>query len=274
MRKKMKYGVLFSLLLLLSGTMAVHAENDVVTYTAEGKISGGLSVAEAENTVSGMQPGDTASFELSLKNENENAANWYMKNQILKGMEDTGTASGGAYSYRLVYEGPDGKSRTIYDSELVGGDDTDGLRDLGTALQDYFYLGRTAPGEGGRILLYIGLDGESQGNSYQTKLVSLSMSFAVEPETPVPGRPGTNRVVRRTVENNEVVYVYDDGEPVPLANIDEITVTTTDLVKTGDETAFFPYVLAACISGSLLMLYGILFLGRKREKEEEKGAGA
>lgn len=272
MKKKTGWGILLSALLLLSRTAAVHADDSAVVYTAQGKISGGFSGSAAADTVSGMQPGDTASFEVRLVNENANPAHWYMKNRILKSMEDTGIAAGGAYSYRLVYEGPEGKARTLYDSALVGGEDAEGLHEAEAALKDYFYLGKTEPGEGGRILLEVGLDGESQGNDYQTKLASLSLSFAVEPETEKPGGPGRERVVRRTVENNEVVYVYDDGEPVPLASTDDVP--PVDLVKTGDDSALFPYVLAACVSGSLLMLFGILFPGRKRGKEEEKGAGA
>lgn len=273
--------------LLVSGTMTVYATGNtdtgsvsgsdvsgnetfsnltgdwVVTYTEAGRVSDNLGSSNSINDrMAEMQPGDTMKVSVALTNRNSAVAHWYMKNTITKSMEDVATMAG-AYTYELVYVDPAGTPNVLYTSETVGGDSGKGLLEVDSRLTDYFYLGAIANGQSGRIDLTVGLDGETQGNSYQTKVANLSMNFAVEPQPQIPGGGGGkthHRTVTREVVNNEVVYLDEDG--VPLAQ-------TTDFVRTSDEMNLFPYVMAACISGFLLLI--VAFLGMKDRKEEEEG---
>lgn len=259
--------------LLASGTMTANATESAdightstggtVEYTSAGKISDDLG-NNINDMISAMQPGDTVTVSVDLKNSNSASAHWYMKNSIAKSMEAQ-DAQGGAYTYNLSYVDPAGETITLYDSIAVGGDDSKGLAAVDSMLSeesDYFYLGEVASGRSGKVQLTVGLDGETLGNAYQTKMAVLSMSFAVEPQ---PAGSTQYRTVKRQVVNDEVIYVDEDG--VPLADGG----TGTGLVKTGDESDLFPYVLAACLSGVLLMI--VVFFGVKdRKKEEEGGA--
>ena len=103
------------------------------------------------------------------------------------------------------------------------------------------------------------LDGETQGNDYQDTLADLQMNFAVElaPEgrptaapsrTPAPGTPGTARPSTEPI--------HDLGTP-------------TAMVQTGDDTKMDGYILAACISGGVLL--ALSFYGAVRRKKQEGG---
>ena len=71
----------------------------------------------------------------------------------------------------------------------IGGDESDlpsedlkGLHQATNSMKDYFYLCELAAGESGRIIVRIGLDGESQPNSYKGTSGAVNVRFAVEDE--------------------------------------------------------------------------------------------
>lgn len=261
--------------LLTSGTMTAYATETApasgsgvtgdwsVIYTEAGKVDDNLG-GGINDRLSTMQPGDEITVSVDLSNHNSAVAHWYMKNNVINSMEQAGSAKGGAYTYALNYVDPAGNSTVLYTSETVGGDSDRGLLDVDSRLGDYFYLGSIANGQSGRVELTVGLDGETQGNSYMGQMANLSMQFAVEPQPESTGGGGTTRyrTVKREVINDEVVYVDEDG--VPLAG-------NTDIVKTSDEMNLFPYVLTACISGVILLLMAVFGM---RERKEEKGGAA
>lgn len=293
MRKKI-FCLVLLVALVISGTMTAYAAggtdsasgNDVsgneiagnltgdwvVTFTQAGRIEDNLGGNSTINErIAEMQPGDKIIASVSLGNSYNTTTYWYMKNTIIDSMEEAG-ASGGAYGYKLAYVDPAGKKTELFNSRRVGADDTNGgtghgLEELNNEekLKDYFYLGDLAKGQNAKVILTVELDGETQGNSYQDKVANLSMNFAVEPQPGVPGGGGGgkthHRTITREVVNNEIVYLDEDG--VPLAR-------NTDIVRTSDEMNLFPYVLAACISGSLLLIF--VLLGLKDKKEDEGGA--
>ena len=267
--------------LLISGTMTAYATGNTdtggsnvpqgdwnVIFTSAGRVEDNLGGSSMINDrISTMQPGDKITVSVILGNQYNNTTHWYMKNTIIDSMEEAG-ASGGAYGYKLAYVDPAGTETVLFTSQKVGGENSDGLKELekDNKLNDYFYLGGLAGGQGAKVMLTVELDGETQGNSYQDKVANLSMNFAVEPQPQSSGGSGGGgkthrRTIKREVVNNEVVYLDEDG--VPLAR-------NTEIVATSDEKNLFPYVLAACISGSLLLL--LAFFALNDRKREEGGA--
>ncbi len=277
MKKKM-FCLMLLVGLLISGTMTAYATGNTdtggsnvpqgdwnVIFTSAGRVEDNLGGSSMINDrISTMQPGDKITVSVILGNQYNNTTHWYMKNTIIDSMEEAG-ASGGAYGYKLAYVDPAGTETVLFTSQKVGGENSDGLKELekDNKLNDYFYLGGLAGGQGAKVMLTVELDGETQGNSYQDKVANLSMNFAVEPQPQSSGGSGGGgkthrRTIKREVVNNEVVYLDEDG--VPLAR-------NTEIVATSDEKNLFPYVLAACISGSLLLLLAFFALNdRKREK--------
>ena len=170
-----------------------------------------------------------------------------MTNEVLYSLEDRSAnagTSGGAYTYKLAYTGPDGEEDILFDSDTVGGEGAsgagEGLRQATDALSDYFFLDTLKKGQSGKVVLEIALDGDTQGNDYQDTLADLQMNFAVElntggTDTPNPGRRG-------------------------------------DIVKTGDEMTLTPFIIVACVTGTLLLLF-VFYAQREREKERKKVRG-
>lgn len=156
------------------------AQDDwTVTFTGNALTSNGS--ANINKRLSGMQPGDSATFDITLYNDVNEEARWYMKNSVLKSME-TELAKGGSYTYRLSYIAPDGKQTTIIGNEVVSGDggNSSGLFDATTATGDWFFLD-TLPAQGrGKVTLYVALDPESHGNSYFDTEARLQLEFAAE----------------------------------------------------------------------------------------------
>ena len=173
-----------------------------VTCTSAGKLESNFGEG-IRDAVNGLQPGDDITLTVTLNSKNSTDTDWYMSNEAVKSFEDDSKASGGAYSYELIYTAPDGTEKTLYNSAIVGGEtagkDGAGLHEATEALKDYVYLGAMKNGQSGTITLNVALDGDSQGNNYRGTSADLNLNFAVElltkPEDPEP----TKKTVTNTI---------------------------------------------------------------------------
>ncbi len=205
----------------------IEAETKSVTYTAGKELVEDYS--ETIDIESNMQPGDTLIQKITLKNESSAATDWYISNEVLESLEDNSEASGGAYTYVLIYTSGN-EEREIYNSESVGGEDSEnGLADATQGLEDYVYLGEIAAGGSAAVTLKIGLDGMTQINSYQNTSASVRMNFAVE----------------------------------EAADVTNTTVVTA--VKTGDWMQTMPFILLTALCGVALLALAAVSL-RKSKK--------
>ena len=224
-----------------------------VRFTKKNKMVSTFDSKQFDDVINEMQPGDSVTFTVDLANQNKETTRWYMSNEVLKSLEEVtknkkSAASSGAYEYVLTYTDSAGKSKEIYNSEKVGGEDEDGtiddslegLNEATDNLEDYFYLDTLKKGKGGKVTLKVALDGETQGNAYQDTRAQLQMNFAVELDDEASNGKKKKRVVRRTT-----------------------------VAKTGDDTNWNLYFILAAISGvALLGLGGYSVKLRKEEKEE------
>lgn len=222
------------------GTVWFNSDGRTMSNDFQKKLTDKNVESELLRRLSEMQPGDTATFTINLRNDYSKATNWYMTSKIVDSLEE-GTAKNGAYTYYLRYVNntDSSKNRDIFKSEAVGGESSSGLMEINEALKEdytasngekYFYLDNLARGQGGQILLTVALDGETQGNDYQDRLADLKMNFAVQ--------------------------IYDQP---PI-----------DAPKTNDENNLIPYYIAMIISG-LLFLYFALDAYTDRKYKKGKG---
>ena len=173
-------------------------EGWTVNFTADEEMVSNFGASAIDDTLKNMQPGDTANFNITLRNTSGTTVDWYMLNEIMKSLEDSTEASGGAYSYLLTYSSSDGESTELYNSDTVGGEDSkapEGLHEVDSNLKNYMYLDRMHSGRAGTVNLKVMLEGESQGNIYQDTKADLRMRFAVEvvpTRYVVTGDEGTN----------------------------------------------------------------------------------
>ena len=188
--KRLGLSILTALVLLLSLTVtAVAAEADnnedlgSLEYTGA-KLIASSDFADLNDYLSGMEPGDSVLFTVTLKNNAGKDADFWMRNDAIQSFEDNKKASGGAYTYILSYNGEE-----LYNNETVGGDVADdlakrgGLHEATEALKEFFFLDTLKNGDSAKVTLYVALDGLTQGNSYQDELSKINLTFGVEDHT-------------------------------------------------------------------------------------------
>ncbi len=222
------------------------ASNWSATYNSSGRMEETYNAQEYVDQVGNLQPGDDITFEVSAIHDNETSADWYVSNDVIKSLEEQALndAEGSNYEYLLTWQGPK-ESRTLYDSQAVGGDDSDGLNEATEAMEDFIFLENMSKGQTGKVTIKVTLDGETEGNAYFDTLAKLKVRFAVEPVE--PEKKTTSRTTTNTVTNNR------------------------ELVRTGDDTKLFPFYVAMFVSGVLLLALAIISL-RERRKEQEEAA--
>ncbi len=252
--KKKVLCLAMALVMLAGGSLTAHAEElkgqDGWRAEFNGKkivsnFDSGTLADEAGN----VQPGDSITLKVEIKNSDTGSADWYMTNEAIQSLEDAAdVAKGGAYSYRLAYTGPKGQEIEIYNSENVGGESTtgklEGLHQATNTLNDYFYLDRLEPGKSGTVTLKVTVEGETQNNDYQKTLAKLQMTFAVEKVTAsvVKHTPGKVHTETRMITNR---------------------------VQTGDTAHILLFCLLGLASGLVLLFIGVK--SSKRRKNGQKG---
>ena len=279
LRLLLTFGVVAGLAVSAFATDHQGSQDWLVTFDGK-KMNQNFSSDSMADAFSGesIQPGDTITMKVSIKNTYDGKTDWYMSNAVVASFEDTGTASGStkssAYTYTLTYYPPSGSSQLLYNSHDVGGDVQDytttrGMGEATEGLKDFFKLDTLSKDQSGYLTLVVHLDGETEGNSYQDTLAKLKMNFAVElnedTPTPTPSNSATTPPSRtRTPSNNPTT---PRTTPTPTNN----TTTTRNAVRTGDEFNLVPYLAAACVSG-LLLLAVVIYLVRRKAVKNEKGA--
>lgn len=212
------------------------------------KLESNFDAAQMQKDVLQILPGDSITLQVNLKNEAKNKTDWYMSNRVVETLEESNqSASGGAYTYKLTYQDPSGKEVVLFDSSSVGGEkqmSETGLKEVNDELEKYFYLDRIKENEAASVTLYVQLDGETQGNSYQKTLAELQMSFAVEEID--------ESVIVEKQEKTQIITKY---------------VTTS--VKTGDSSQMALFSTIALVSGVALLALAAVSVKRRRDSKGE-----
>ena len=211
-----KFLICLSLVLLLIPGIRknVYAEEEYdydlsydVVFTSEQKLvyrdSAGNEFKSFEDSLPNMLPGDSMKVTFNLKNEYNKAVDYYMYNNSEAFETLTANAKNAAYDYELTYSG---KSAPLYSSDVVGGDEMQGIEEATDALKDYFLLqDGFANGRTETVSLVLTLDGETQVNSYQDALGNVKFSFAVE----VPPEPTEKHEER-------IIYIPNTGDSINM----------------------------------------------------------
>ena len=195
---------LLILTLILTLPVAANAETHTgekgwtVKFTSDEELVSNFGANAIDDVLQNMQPGDEADLTITLRNSSGSTIDWYMLNEIVKSLEDSTAASGGAYSYLLTYTNASGSLTELYNSDTVGGEDStapEGLHEVDSNLKNYMFLDRMQTGNTGTVNLKVQLEGESQGNIYQDTKADLRLRFSVEvvpTKYVVTGDEGTN----------------------------------------------------------------------------------
>lgn len=264
MKRRSKVLGLAAVLLLVPSLTALAEDRQgaagwQVTFNGK-RMESNFTSGKMSDEVNAMQPGDSVELTVTIRNDFDGQADWYMKNEVLESLEDAGDAAGGAYDYLLTYTDVAGTTTTLYSSEKFGGEGRIGgvgLHGATTTLKDYFYLDRMSDGNSGTVRLKVALDGETLVNDYQNTLARLQMDFATELVSSRPGTPGGGS---------------DDpqGPGDPSGNQ---SLQRTGVVQTNDDSQIMRYLLLTFGSGLALLLIGIWMLRRQKEEETVQKTG-
>ncbi len=249
--KRRLLGLCLAGILVLASSVTAFAEDRQgasgwqVSFNGK-KMTSNFTTANLGDEINEMQPGDSVELTITLKNDFNGEADWYMKNEVLSTLEDAGDAAGGAYDYLLTYTDTAGTTTTLYSSEKFGGEgryNGVGLHGATTSLEDYFYLDRMGNGDKGVVKLKVALDGETLVNNYQNTYAKLQMDFATELVQPGSAAPGSGN---RSGSGS-------GG-------------SSREVIKTGDQSQIMLYMLLMLGAGFVLLL--LAFLRMRREQEE------
>ncbi|MCI8425751.1 MAG: hypothetical protein HFJ72_08870 [Adlercreutzia sp.] len=249
-----------------------YEESWTVEFTGDKMVDEGS--ADITKTVAGLQPGDSASFNITLYESYDKAADWYMKNEVLSTMEETFdevNAQGGSYSYKLTYVSPDGEEKVLLTNETVSGDaetgETNGLKDATSGVEEWFYLDTLQPEARAAIHLEVAIDGETHGNTYFDSAAALKLSFAAEPvadepTTPAPRDPETpDQKKDEDKKKDETTDTKKDTEKEKSAG--------ERLSQTGDLLPLGTLVVLVVVAGGVLI--GVAAKRRHDSKKSEEG---
>lgn len=263
--------------MLAGSALTVQAKDQVVSETEQGKefkvsfhdkeFERSFSDAELTKAIETLQPGDEVKIQIKVENSDSRKTTWYMKNDIIKSLEDSeNDARGGVYTYKLEYMPGDSsqESKVFYDSANVGGEKENtelGLNEIkfeGENTKDeeakWFYMDQLKSKGNGTLSLTVGLDGETQGNAYQNTLASLQLNFAVERAAAAPSGGGSHRTYR------------DPDSSTPAAPAPASVVYSPGAVQTGDPSNMLLWSAAALASGLVLMFFVVCFYKKKKEE--------
>lgn len=247
MKKRVIGFFLITVLICSISTLAfADVKTGYVTFTSASKME--EVNFNVDQVFEGLEPGDSATYNVVIKNSHPQTTRWYMSNKVISSLEESaakGKITGGAYDYVLTYTSPSKKVTTIYDSTsteystgFVGGRDSYGnrvgLSEATGNLENFFFLDTLNNKDEGIVSLTVYLEGETQDNWYQNTKAEIKMNFAVE-----------------------------------MANNSTSTSTRT-AVKTGDENNLIPYYIGMVVAG-LLFLY--LALDAVTDRLYKKGRG-
>ncbi len=272
MRKCVRYLITIMLLLVLFPASVwaedtVSKQNNWVEFDKNHKMTDNFTTnGIADEAKNDLQPGDTMTFKVNLRNTSSETTAWYMRNEVLQTLEkQQSIAEGGAYTYVLTYIGPK-ETRVLYDSEAIGGSDEDGagavvdgntgLEQATVALDDeeYIYLDNLGPNTNAQMTLKIGLDGETQGNDYQDTLARVELGFAVEIVDSATTTPSASRTPSSSSTSTTTQGAIARTSP-----------------RTGDTSQVLLFSILTLAAGILCIVLVVLRMRRKHDDTERKG---
>ena len=189
-------------LVLSSFTLNVYADDETQEYTVYYKDGAISSDDFSESTIGtildSLEPGDSVTINITLKNASSRSVDWYMKNT-----SSNFDANNGIFTYRLSYGSTD-----LYNSTTVGGEEGQGIEGATDDFADeWFELGIQKPGESSVVTMYLALDGETLDYEYEIDSGSLTAEFELEEI------PEAHNVVEH---HTRIVYIPYTGDTINL----------------------------------------------------------
>ena len=163
------------------------------------------------DSIRGLEPGDDVKFKVEFKNKYKTTTNWYMRNEVLKTLEESfDRTENGGYTYKLVHIRPDGTRQVLFDNSEVGGEakvaNMEGLHQATNATEEWFFIQKLKQGQKAYTELYVKFDGESEVNDYMDTYGKLEVAYAVELDKAGTSKKSTNNSNSRTGDTTNLLW--------------------------------------------------------------------
>lgn len=294
---KKTLNIVLALTLVIAGITVVNIDTAAATpdmsykwgVTYDGsKFSSTFNASDA--ILKDVMPGDTIEYVVTYENlHNKNKdSDFYLSTSVIKSLEDTSSASGGAYTFKITNIDAANKQTVLFDSETGGDAKNDsgasGLNLVNGNQGTYFSLGTVPVNATGKVAITIKLDGNSQTNAYMDALANLKLVFVAEPidarnerkividekveyerDTKYETVSDTKSIVKKvvkTLDNGAEVVEIDDSD-VPLAGGDR----GSGSPQTGDSMIPMVICTAMFIIGMCLIIWYAAICVNSKKKE-------
>lgn len=213
-----------------SGVTTYAAPGATVSFTEGNTLEygGGAEVKDGEmnlgSAFENVAPGETKEQVITIKNENNHTADFYLSAEAVKELEK-GKATAKGAGYDIVLKAGDS---VLYDSTVGGYNagknaSTTGIAGMNGALEDYILFATLKKGESANVVLSIKFDGEAMDNTsaidYSSTMGKIAFDFLAGYEDPT----GKVVIVREVTEDGGVRYVrkvveiLENGVPLGAA---------------------------------------------------------
>lgn len=270
--------IIFMMAAAVGFAQASEVKGDVV-YDGE-KVNVNYAPVDFKKKLSTLMPGEKATLTINVINSSKDTTDWYVEDKVLKTFEEGSKATGGAYSYEMLYTDESGAEKVIYSSEKVGGEDSQGLAEATSGSEEYFYLARLGAGKNGKFQIKVAIDGETVSNDYQTTMADINVNFGVA-TVDEKAQPESNND-----EESSSVVSKDKDDPdkdkttegknkdsdkgvVKNKQTSSNDLRLNDIVKTGDHTKLMIYVLLFAISAAALVAVALSLTNMKGGSNEK-----
>lgn len=258
--------LVFTMILFFGLSLSAFAA-ETVTFTSDSKLTYQNNVGYDTDNIRidlgkefiGMAPGETEEQIITITNNNEQTADFYVSaktiqslDNVVKKSKDAQDENSGLISVLLKVVSQDG-SKNLYDSKVgVVKNNNDLIFNINKVLEKDTFLATLKKGESINFIISIGLDGESIRNDelindFSDATGLIEFDFSVFYDTP------EKRVVVEKSENVINMTVFR----TKVAN-------TVAALKTGDTTPIFA-LTSILIIGTII----IFLTGKKKKKLEE-----
>lgn len=253
-----------ALTVMFGSVLTTQAAGDAtVSFTQDNKLEYSNVTVEGSNVnlgsaFEGVAPGETRSQTITVKNDNNMTADFYMSAEAVTALEkNTANARGAGYEIKLT-----SGDTVLYDSTVGGygagsesAASSTGIEEMNSALEDYILIATLEKGASTDVVLTITFDGEAMDNTsaidYSWTEGQLAFEFKAGYEAPT----GTTTVYKVVTQKGQTRYITNlveiIEEAVPLA-----------AVATGDASLIGVGVVVL-LAGIILVVIG------KRKKVEE-----
>lgn len=230
---------------LMSATTSVYAASSPLIEfdgNSQNYFEFNTDPSELTDKFVGMMPGESRSETFTLVNNDYREMKFYLNTQVLKDLGDSTNTLGAVYEIEFSRDGE------VFYSGTIGGENGSLVDLSGQTLGDTLLMASLEQGQSCEIEMSIGIDGDSMDNSYQNAIGQMQFVFSVQYDDPVVPEP---TIVERLVT-------------VPGEQI----VRYIGAVATGDETNYTPLIIAATLSGVVVIS---LVVTKKKKKEVREG---